>query len=379
MRKAIRYSAVVGAEPRRRNNPERARDGGHRVPHGAPAPRSLWERGPSLVYEPVLSILSPYVQRLFIPLHKDAETNQFLEKYCRGEPAWRYLMTTALRQCMSLTDTNAILGRGQMFVASTAHLHHILERSAKPLPPIAISFANPRGGSIGGGGGGGAASASREGSNNHAATGPATTSLKFRTLLDIGAGDGTVTSKYIPLLEDLPPVEPDGGSWLGKFSVGTISEYLGLKKKPGKAEASVSEEDCVRDLRDRVVATEASRSMCGRLRRRGFTGMQTCDLDDVIAKYPDGFDLVSCLNVMDRADKPLTMLGQMRQLLRGPTSRLILAVVLPFCPFVEDGTRQRQPSEKLNMKGGRCREGASFEAAVQAIIRQVLEVQWAHG
>ena len=26
-------------------------------------------------------------------------------------------------------------------------------------------------------------------------------------------------------------------------------------------------------------------------------------------RYPDGFDLVSCLNVMDRADKPLTMLG----------------------------------------------------------------------
>ena len=291
MRKAIRYSAFAGPEPRTRN-PERARDGGHRVPHGAPAPRSLWASGPSLAYEPVLPILSRSAQRLFLPLHKDAETDQFLEKYCRGEPAWRYLMTTALRQCMSLTDTNAILGRGQMFVASTAQLRHILERSAQPLPPIAISFANPRGGSGGGGGGGAAsalvtpaASASVEDSNTDALSGSGETSLKFRTLLDIGAGDGTVTSKFIPLLEDLPPVQPDGESWLGKFSVGTISEYLGLKKKPGEAEDSICEEDCVRDLTDRVVATEASRSMCGRLRRRGFTSMQTCDLEDVIAKY----------------------------------------------------------------------------------------------
>ena len=56
-------------------------------------------------------------------------------------------------------------------------------------------------------------------------------------------------------------------------------------------------------------------------------------------------------------------------------SFLAQAVVLPFCPFVEDGTKQRQPSERLNMNGGWCREGASFEAAVQRLIEQVLEVR----
>jgi hypothetical protein len=80
----------------------------------------------------------------------------------------------------------------------------------------------------------------------------------------------------------------------------------------------------------------------------------------------------SCLNVLDRADAPLTLLRQMRQLL-APEGRLLLAVVLPFCCFVESGTTKRSPREGLSMEGGTCREGASFEEAVAVFVSQVAE------
>ena len=83
-------------------------------------------------------------------------------------------------------------------------------------------------------------------------------------------------------------------------------------------------------------------------------------------------DLVMMLNVLDRADKPLTLLKQLKKLMTPRTGRLILAVVLPWCPFVEHGKEQRKPSEKLPMKGGLCVEGASFEESVSIMVENVL-------
>jgi len=279
---------------------ERARDGGYRIPHSG-TPPSMFAKPPDLVYNPVLRILSRRTQNLFVRLEKDEETDMFLKRYCQGEPAWRYLLTTAFRSCFSLTDTNAMLGRGQMFVASTAQLRFLLQASmrASSVVPFQLSFANAQAAqraAAPGSGGGGAARADADTGGSK---------MTFRTFLDIGAGDGTVTSKFIPLLADLPD-RPPKGTWKNLFSVGTISDYLGLgryKKVPGAQagdstgsdEASaheqirLSEEEILdqtnpRDLRDRVLATEASRSMCSRLRKRGFSSMETCDLADVIAK-----------------------------------------------------------------------------------------------
>ena len=85
------------------------------------------------------------------------------------------------------------------------------------------------------------------------------------------------------------------------------------------------------------------------------------------------FDIVSCLNVLDRADRPKRLLEDLKTLVKPGTGRIVLAVVLPFCPFVESGSRQLQPSERLNMSGGMCREGAYFEWSVDAMVTQVLE------
>ena len=114
-----------------------------------------------------------------------------------------------------------------------------------------------------------------------------------------------------------------------------------------------------------VFATEYSAVMQMRLRMKGYTvlpieGWHTA------GKGP--FDLISCLNVLDRADKPMTLLRQMRDCL-SPDGRIIIAVVLPFCPFVEVGSRQLKPTERINV-GGR---GVSAEKAVSRFVYEVFK------
>ena len=49
------------------------------------------------------------------------------------------------------------------------------------------------------------------------------------------------------------------------------------------------------------------------------------------------FDVVACLNLLDRCDKPLTLLNDVKHTLQPITGRLLVAVVLPFKPCVESG------------------------------------------
>lgn len=49
------------------------------------------------------------------------------------------------------------------------------------------------------------------------------------------------------------------------------------------------------------------------------------------------FDLISCLNLLDRCDEPLELLKDIKKSLVPGSGRLILAVVLPFYPYVETG------------------------------------------
>ena len=48
------------------------------------------------------------------------------------------------------------------------------------------------------------------------------------------------------------------------------------------------------------------------------------------------YDLIVCLNVLDRCDRPLSLLRQIHSKLRDG-GVLLLAVVFPFKPFVEKG------------------------------------------
>ena len=119
------------------------------------------------------------------------------------------------------------------------------------------------------------------------------------TLLDIGAGDGNVTNELA---------------------------------------SCVSGPVCV---------TEADPIMRYRLRRRGYR----CLAEDAWERHGP-FDVIACLNVLDRCDRPMTLLRQMRDTLTpGSGAAIVVATVFPFRPFVEVGAARRAPTEFIEVPG----------------------------
>jgi SAM-dependent methyltransferase len=134
-------------------------------------------------------------------------------------------------------------------------------------------------------------------------------------LLDVGAGSGDVTAQLAPLFSD-------------------------------------------------VLAIEPSRAMAWRLRRRGFR----CSRIDVAEHPVPGapYEVISCLNVLDRCARPQTLLAKLVSSL-GPNGRLVVALALPYSPFVYDGPLTLDPIERLP-----C-DQPIWEHAVTALVERVLE------
>lgn len=100
------------------------------------------------------------------------------------------------------------------------------------------------------------------------------------------------------------------------------------------------------------------------------------------------YDFISALNLLDRCDKPLELLNQIKLSLK-PDGRFLLALVLPFSPFVEsgiliisfyyifrfvsivalfffcEGSPDHVPKEELRIRG------KSFEEQVWSIIEDI--------
>lgn len=223
--------------------------------------------------------LSAVFRPAFRGLSIDAETQQFLKN---NKPNWFIdLCARVLRWFMSLTDANAMLGRGQMFVISS--------QQARELLAGAVAGQSP----------------------SH---------LK---LLDVGAGDGGVTSRLAPMF----------GS---------------------------------------IHATEVSAPMCKRLKSRGYEVTRTFTLASHVFPADHVFDVVSIFNVLDRCDHPLDLLRDAARLVKTDNGRILIAVVLPFSEFVEDGTARRGPHGALPMKGARCGDGVTFEASLDALLTRAI-------
>lgn len=63
------------------------------------------------------------------------------------------------------------------------------------------------------------------------------------------------------------------------------------------------------------------------------------------------YNVILCLNLLDRCDRPNTLLRRLRTSL-APGGRLVVALVLPFSPYVEVGERgNHKPSEYLPVRG----------------------------
>jgi len=111
-------------------------------------------------------------------------------------------------------------------------------------------------------------------------------------------------------------------------------------------------------LFDRVTVVETSRGMARRLRRQGY---RVLEQDLGASELDERFDAVSLLNVLDRCDRPLSLLAQARQMLR-PGGVLVIALVLPYRPFVYRGNQSKAPSERLPIRA------TSFEQAAAELL-----------
>ena len=80
-----------------------------------------------------------------------------------------------------------------------------------------------------------------------------------------------------------------------------------------------------------IYVMEQSPSMRWRLGQKNY---HVLEIDEWTTRT---YDVISCLNLLDRCDKPLTLLSDIKNALNPNGGRLIVAVVLPFKPCVESG------------------------------------------
>lgn len=118
-----------------------------------------------------------------------------------------------------------------------------------------------------------------------------------------------------------------------------------------------------------VYVTEMSSTMLWRLQEQGYSVLGiddwaalTSDSDSV---NPHQYDVISCLNLLDRCERPLQLLQQIHASLRPSSGRLLLAVVLPFSSYVETAS-DHCPNQHLHVSG------ETFEQQLSSLVRDVL-------
>ncbi|KYN05054.1 Methyltransferase-like protein 9 [Cyphomyrmex costatus] len=103
----------------------------------------------------------------------------------------------------------------------------------------------------------------------------------------------------------------------------------------------------VAHLFEKVYATDISPPMRWALAKRKFTVLDVERWHQEAGPY----NVILCLNLLDRCDRPNTLLRLLRTSL-APGGRLVVALVLPFSPYVEVGERNNhKPSEYLPVRG----------------------------
>uniref|UniRef100_A0A8C2S6V4 Methyltransferase like 9 n=1 Tax=Capra hircus TaxID=9925 RepID=A0A8C2S6V4_CAPHI len=152
---------------------------------------------------------------------------------------------------------------------------------------------------------------------------------KTHRLLDLGAGDGEVTKIMSPHFEEIYATE------LSETMIWQLQKKK-YRRVPYQMEGG---RGCS------LWCNQAQRSLRTQLSERvlGINEWQKTGFQ---------YDVISCLNLLDRCDQPLTLLKDIRSVLEPTRGRVILALVLPFHPYVENvGGKWDKPSEILEIKG----------------------------
>ncbi|CAF0948252.1 unnamed protein product [Adineta ricciae] len=203
-----------------------------------------------------IDLLREEYRQLFVEFHEDEETKAFLQQSQEKSDnipvqILHSLASSLLTVFIARTSANGLIGRGRMFVYSTAQFKSLLDITDSQQVPLL-------------------------------------------SLLDIGAGDGCVTERMAPVF-------------------------------------------------DKVYATEMSSIMQWRLSNFGYTVLGIDNWGDL------KFDVITCLNVLDRCEKPLSLLKKIREHLNSDHGRVIIALVLPFKPYVEYNN-DHHPDEAIRIK-----------------------------
>ena len=144
--------------------------------------------------------------------------------------------------------------------------------------------------------------------------------------------------------------------WRAVLGPERVERYLDVGAGSGDVTARIAE------LASEVVTSETSWAMARRLERRGFACLRA-DLAELELK--ERFDLVTCLNVIDRSARPGTLLARLARAL-SPGGRLVVATPLPYAPFVYAGGTTRAPAERLPLDAG------DWESGVAKLAERVL-------
>lgn len=146
--------------------------------------------------------------------------------------------------------------------------------------------------------------------------------------------------------------------WKELLGPDAISRHLDVGAGAGDITRTIA------PLASETVTTETSRFMARNLRKLGF---RCIEADVAESDVPEpGYDLVTCLNVIDRCARPESLLSKLTAALT-PGGRLVVATPFPFDPFVYRGARSLDPKERLAVP----RE--SWERSVTALVANVLE------
>ncbi|XP_054158208.1 LOW QUALITY PROTEIN: protein-L-histidine N-pros-methyltransferase-like [Oppia nitens] len=277
---------------------------------------------------PMIDEQNPELSGQFVQMDYDCQTRQFINQcYEKSDQYFTHLFQSIARTIlclfMSSTSVNGLLGRGSMFVFSDQQFRTLIgDYDGRRQLTTDYDCHNTRQHSNSNNGFCTARppppiinSQTTIGGNNNNNNDQKTE----RILLDIGAGDGKVTE--------------------------IMAKYF-----------------------DKIYTTEISSVMRKILLKKGY---HTLDIDEW-HEYGLEFDVIACLNVLDRCDRPMTMLEQMKSSLRPKSGLIVLALVLPFSQYVEvnnDNQGAAQvgiPTEQLPI------DGHTFEEQLTSFVDNAL-------